>query len=265
MSKSLMDVMLTRRSVRTYDGRCLNDNQIESIKKYINDESNFVSPFGSSVRIELLEHSNVDTRNVIKNAPVYVIVVIKNNRESLIDAGYIFEKFILFIESIGLSTCYLNSGFKRESVELKQSLKEGEVMVLASPIGYKAENKSLIEKGSRLFLKAGKRKEIDETFFSGFDRKIIEDKATREMLDYVRWAPSAKNKQPWRAILDDDVAHFYINGEEAREKRGDFNIHILDIGIALFHYSLVFDKSEFYKDDSIRCYDDMEYIVSVKR
>ncbi len=265
MDDTLIEFMLTRRSVRTYDTKILNDNQIESIKKYINDESNFVSPFGSSVRIELLEHSNVDTRNVIKNAPVYVIQIIKNSFESLVDAGYIFEKFILFIESIGLSTCYLNSGFKRESVELKQPLQAGEVMVIASPIGYKSSSKSLVEKGSRIFLKAGKRKEIDEIFFSGFDRKIIEDKAIREKLEYVRWAPSAKNKQPWRIILDNGVAHFYINGEEAREKRGDYNIHILDVGIALFHYSLVFDKFEFYKDDSVRCYDDMEYVVSVRR
>ncbi len=264
MDKYLMEYMLKRKSIRTYSEKRVSESQLNEIKAFINDKSNYRSPFGSSVRIELFDNATIDTRNVIKNASVFVVVIIKNNFESLVDAGYIFEKFILFIETLGLSTCYLNSGFKRESVSLKEELKEDEIMVLASPIGWKAETKSFVAKSVNLMLKSTKRKNIDDMFFSDFKKSIVLYKEIRDKLEYVRWAPSAKNSQPWRIVLDNDKAHFYINGKEYNSKRGDFNIHILDIGIAMCHYAIVFNKYSFYNDLEGQRMDDMEYVISVK-
>ncbi len=264
MNKSLIDVMLTRKSVRTYADRQLTSEQLSAIKNYLANTDNYATIFGSDIRIELLEHGNVDTRNVIKNAPVYVVVVIKNNRQALIDAGFVFERFVLFIEQLGLAACYLNSGFQRSSVQLAQPLKADEVMVLASPIGFASDKESIIEKGGRFFLRAGKRKPIDDIFYQNEINKPIENDTVRQKLEYVRWAPSAVNAQPWRIILDGQKTHFYINKKEADQKRGDYNIHILDIGIAICHYALVFDKNNFYVDEKVNTYPEMEYIITVE-
>ncbi len=264
MNKSLIDVMLTRKSVRTYANKQLSSEQLSAIKNYLANRDNYASVFGSAIRIELLEHGNVDTRNAIKNAPVYVVVVIKNDHQSLIDAGFIFERFVLFIEQLGLATCYLNSGFQRASVQLAQPLKADEVMVLASPIGFASDRKSFIEKGGRLFLRAGKRKPIDQIFYQNEINKPIENDDIRKKLEYVRWAPSAVNAQPWRIVLDNQKAHFYINKKEVDQKRGDFNIHILDIGIAICHYALVFDKNKFYVDETAKTYPEMTYMITVQ-
>ncbi len=264
MDKYLIEYMLKRKSIRTYSEKKVSESQLNDIKSFINDKKNYTCPFGSDIRMELFEDSTIDTRNVIKNASVFVVVIIKNNVESLLDAGYIFEKFILFIESLGLATCYLNSGFQRESVSLKEPLKEDEIMVLASPIGYPAERKSIVEKGVSALLKSTKRKSIDELFFSDFKKSTVKEQEVRDKLNYVRWAPSAKNSQPWRIVLDQDKAHFCINNKEYHSKRGDFNIHILDIGIALCHYAIVFNKYCFYHDSKVEKMDDMEYIVSVR-
>ncbi len=264
MNEKLQKAIPSRRSVRSYNGEMPSEEQIEKIKAYITEPSNYACPFGSPLRMELLEHGNVGTWNVIKKPPMYVIVIIKNTIEDLIDAGYIFERFILFVESLGLNTCYLNSGFQRETVELAEPLKDDEIMILASPIGYAAEKKSLVEKGSRWFLKAGKRKPLDEMFFDKASGTPVKDPAAREKLEYVRWAPSAVNAQPWRVILDGEKARFYITKKAAAAQRGSYNIHILDIGIALCHYTLAFGCSRFIRETNLPCSADMKYILTVE-
>ncbi len=263
MREKLMKAMLQRKSIRVYLEKQLSKGQISDIKSYISTADNYTCPFGSDVRIDLLEHGNVDTKGVIKNAPVYVVVVIKNNVQALIDAGFVFENFVLFIETLDLSTCYLNSGFKRESVVLNKPLESDEIMIVASPIGFASEKKSLLDRGSKLFLKSGNRKDIDEMFYSDFDKAPVVDNAIREKLEYVRWAPSAINSQPWRIVFEDEKAHFYINEKQYNSKRADYNIHILDIGIALSHYSIIFDRYNFYVDESVKECGGMKYLLSV--
>ncbi len=263
MSKSLTEVMLTRKSVRTYENKKIESSLINEIKKYLDNEENFESPFGNKVRIDLLEHGNVNTRNVIKNPQAFVVVAVKNNKESLIDAGYVFERFILFVESIGLKTCYLNSGFERASVKLVNPLKNDEIMVLASPIGFAASKKTLIEKGIKYAVKSTKRKEIDEIFYKNYDREPVEDLDVRKKLEYVRWAPSSVNAQPWRIVFEGDRAHFYMKNIIRKKKSNLYNVHILDVGIALFHYAEVFNKRQFVIDESVKTYDDMEYMLTV--
>ncbi len=263
MNEKLKNAIPSRRSVRSYNGEMPPKEQIEKIKAYIAEPSNYACPFGSPLRMELLEHGNVGTRKVIKKPPMYVIMIIKNTREALIDAGYVFERFILFAESLGLNTCYLNSGFQRETVELAEPLKEDEIMILASPIGYAAEKKSLVEKGSRWFLKAGKRKALDEMFFHKVPGTPVKDSAAREKLEYVRWAPSAVNAQPWRIILDGEKARFYITEKAESSKGGTYNIHILDMGIAICHYVLAFEKKAFQIEENAPTPTEMSYVLTV--
>ncbi|PID55725.1 hypothetical protein CSB45_14660 [candidate division KSB3 bacterium] len=264
MNEKLKHAILARKSVRSYDGKMPSKEQTEQIKAYMADRSNYACPFGSSLRMELLEHGNVGTRNVIKKPPMYVIVIIRNTRESLIDAGYIFERFILFVESLGLNTCYLNSGFQRETVQLAEPLAEDEIMILASPIGFAAEKKSFVEKGSRWFLKAGKRKILDEMFFDHSLGSPVKTPQVREKLEYVRWAPSAVNAQPWRIIFEGEKARFYITTKAKASRRAEYNIHILDIGIALCHYVLAFGHSSFIKEENVPNPEEMNYILTVE-
>ncbi len=170
---------------------------------------------------------------------------------------------MLFLETLGLGTCYLNSGFKRETVKLQTPLKDGEVMILSSPIGFEGGKKSLKAKGCDKFLKRNIRRNEDETFFAGFDRSPIQDKETRDKLKYLTWAPSGLNVQPWRVIFDNDKAHFYIDKKQAAKLRMGFEIHYLDIGIVVAHYAAAFGKNSFVTENEIKDYDDMEYVITV--
>ncbi len=264
MKNLLMKAMLSRKSVRNYLDKPIPVDKINAIKDYMADENNYIAPNGNKVRFELLEHGNVDTKNLITHAQAYVIVIIKNNLKALFDAGYVFEKFILFLESLGLGTCYLNSGFQRDSVVLSKPLENDEVMILASPIGFEGGKKSLKAKGCDVFLKRTQRKDIDEMFFKGKEKAPISDSNTREKLNYLIWAPSGLNRQPWRIIFEGEKAHFYIDKKLAEKKRVGFYIHYLDIGIIACHYAIVFDKYTFTTEQPPTSYDDMDYIITIE-
>ncbi len=264
MNDILMKAMLSRKSVRNYLDKPIPMDKIKAIKEYLADSSNYTSPYNSDIRFELLEHGNVDTKNLITNAPAYVIVISKNNHKALFDVGYVFEKFILFLESLGLGTCYLNSGFQRNSVVLSKPLEDDEVMILASPIGFEGGSKSLKAKGCDIFLKRNQRKDINEMFFKNKEKEFITDSEVREKLKYLVWAPSGLNKQPWRIIFEGEKAHFYIDKKIAAKKRMDFDIHIIDIGIVACHYAIVFNKNTFTTATNPIEYDDMDYIITIE-
>ncbi len=264
MNNVLMEAMLSRKSVRNYLNKPIPVDKMNAIKEYLADESNYTAPYNSSIRFELLEHGNVDTKNLITNAPAYVIVIIENNHKALFDVGYVFEKFVLFLESLGLGTCYLSSGFQRNSVVLAKHLEDDEVMILASPIGFEGGKKSLKAKGCDIYLKRNRRKDIDEMFFADKERTLITDAGIREKLKYLVWAPSGLNTQPWRIIFEDEKAHFYIDKKIAKEKRMGLDIHILDIGIVACHYAIAFSKNHFTTETKPVEYDDMDYIITIE-
>ncbi len=263
MNEKLITAMLTRKSVRNYNGQQIPEDKIKVIKEFIADESNYVSPYGSKVRFELIEDGNVETKKLITGAPAFVVAIIENNNKAILDSGYVCEKLILFLESLGLGTCYLNSGFKRESVQLKQPLKDNEVMIISSPIGYEGGKKSIKAKGCDIYLKRDKRKSIDEMFFKDKEKNPITDEVIRKKLEYLVWAPSGLNSQPWRIVFDNDKAHFYIDKKIAVKKRVGFDIHYFDMGIILQHYALAFGKNEFTIEENMPVYDDMVYIMTV--
>ncbi len=62
MNEQLLAAMLTRKSVRNYDGRRVPEDKIKAIKDFISDESNYTAPYGSKVRFELIEDGNVEIK-----------------------------------------------------------------------------------------------------------------------------------------------------------------------------------------------------------
>ncbi len=264
MDTVLMNAMLNRKSVRNYQDKPIPEDKMKAIREYLADEKNYTSPYGSKIRFELFEEGNVDTKGLITNAPVYVVAVINDHRKALIDTGYVFEKFILFLQSLGLSTCYLNSGFQRDSVPLKEPLKDDEVLILASPIGFEGGEKSPKAKEYDIFLKRNERKKIDEMFFADKEKALITDSSVRDKLKYLIWAPSGVNAQPWRMVFENNKAHFYVDKELAQKKRMGFHIHVLDIGIVVCHYAIAFNKYNFSTETNPTDYDDMEYIITVE-
>lgn len=259
MRDELMKAMLLRKSVRQYTEEKPTNDEIEKIQQYIENAENLKGPFNSEVRIELVE--DVKTMPV-KKAPLFAVLITPTDNNGLIDAGFVFEKFILFIETLGLNTCQIGM-FNRDTVKLAEPIKDTQKILLCTPIGKGKEKSSLLERTIKALIGSKKRKELDEMFFSNGSKEAITDEKTREKLEYLRWAPSALNAQPWRIVFENDKTHFYIAEKEHSRIHGGLNIHTLDVGIVLAHYMIVFNKTNVVICETAPTCKGMDYLFTV--
>lgn len=272
IAKSL-EAIKTRRSVRNYSGIALTEEHKAQVFEYIKDEQNLLGPLGNTIRIAYKEiadvksNKKIGTYGFIKNAPAFLICSCENNRENLLDLGVVFEDLILFFQSIGIHSCWLGGTFDRKKLQGEYKLPEDAFIPIISPLGYGADRPHLFEKVIRKAAKSDNRKDFDLLFFMNDFKTRISDPSLREILEYVRLAPSASNKQPWRVVISDNqIAHFFI---ERTPKYGDslgYDIQMVDIGIALAHYIQVCGKKDVFEEkpafDALneRC----TYVLSVR-
>lgn len=268
------DSMKTRKSIRTYTGEKISAIDREKIINYLNNHENLVGISGSKIKIQLIEISEnisgrIGTYGVIKNAPAFLVVTCKNNRDIMLDCGYVFERILLYLEQNGLGTCWLGGTFNRKKLSKNIKLSSGEIIPIISPVGYSNKKRSLIDKMFRTFAKSDLRKNFDELFFNENFNHNIKVPDIRDNLEMVRLAPSASNKQPCRVLIDvNGDAHFFIKRAPnySGEKLG-YDIQWLDIGISIAHYEIAFGCREFIvnapKIDSVP--DSLEYVITVKK
>ena len=213
--KSVVESIKLRKSVRNYEDKPLSKETIEKIENYINSIDN---PFNKKIRIKLIENNNhnqefkLGTYGVIKGAR-YFLATSCNKEEFVLESlGFTFEKLVLYCTSLGLGTVWLGGTFNRGEFSKAMNLAENETLPIVSPVGYEGGKKSII---SRLIgNNNNKRKDFSEIFFNeNFDKELSEEDAGEylEVLEMVRLAPSALNKQPWRVLKDKNRFHFYLD------------------------------------------------------
>ena len=89
-----------------------------------------------------------------------------------------------------------------------------------------------------------------------------------DALEAVRWAPSAANRQPWRAVITESGVHFYEQKSIKDSPLGD--VQKVDMGIALCHFDLSLEEggisgSFVFEDPELAVPGNTYYIVSWKR
>ena len=147
-------------------------------------------------------------------------------------------------------------------------LREGEVLPCVSPVGYPAAKRSIREMMMRKAIRADDRLPFEQLFYDGsFERSLSCQAAGNfaDCLQMVRLAPSAGNKQPWRAVLQGQIVHFYELKSMKDFPLGD--IQKVDMGIALSHFDLAAHEKGIatryiFEDPGISAPENMHYIVS---
>ena len=176
---------------------------------------------------------------MVKGAKHY-IAGIANEKISLLDFGYAFEQIALYADSIGLGTCWLGGTFKRSTVARLLKIKKGEWIPAMMPVGYAAVRPSARARLTRLAIKADMRKPFDEIFYNGKNGMPLTEATSGDLaepLEAVRLAPSASNKQPWRLVVNTDGdVEFYLNRTMNYGERMGYDIQMVDIGIAMWHF-----------------------------
>lgn len=236
-NKPINEIIKKRHSVRSYENTGIPKGVKEKLEAYLDEINNSVGPFGGKVKIKLVEKDDTNkaiklgTYGVIKGANYYLAVAYKKSNYDLEDLGFLFEKVILYCTSLGLGTVWLGGTFNKGNFEKAMELKEDELLPIVSPVGIEGEKKSILARmfGSNTF----KRKDFAQVFFNeNFDTSLTHEEAKEysEVLEMVRLAPSAMNKQPWRILKDGNVYHIYSEGKSEMSR--------IDIGICICHFYL---------------------------
>lgn len=272
---TIIETIKKRRSVRTY----LEDpveQEMESILKIIKSPKK--GPFGNNIRLKLLNFSelerneikNMGTYGMIKGAKHFILSAISESDRVYEDCGYSFEKVVLELTDLDLGTCWMGGTFKRASFADKMDLLANEILPIISPVGYPAKKMSLKERMIRKAIGANKRKPWDKIFFSGnFAVNLSQEDAGEyaPVLESVRLAPSASNKQPWRIVKENNTFHFFLKRTKGYQRvLGSIDLQKADMGIAMSHFELSCKElnlaGSWKMQEPDFGFQDMEYIVS---
>lgn len=252
MSSSVIEVIEKRKSVRTYETTPLDEVVHTSIMDYLNNEEKLAGPLGGRADIEWIwakgegndKGIKLGAYGIIKNPQAYLVGRIKNDKQSLLEFGYIFQKLILYATGLGLGTCWIGGTFNRNSFAREIKLGDDELIPCITPVGYAREKHSVVESTMRFVVKADQRKPWSELFYdSEFKVELTREEAGNLAvpLEMVRLGPSASNKQPWRVVLSPDRkhAHFYLvmTPNYSGNKVG-FEMQRIDVGIAACDFEL---------------------------
>lgn len=262
------ELIRQRRSVRTYEGKAVDESTKEQLLSFAKGIQN---PFNIPVEFKFLDAKKDGlTCPVVSGTELYVGGKIKNVPFASVAFGYSFEEFVLYAQSLGLGTVWLGGTMNRAAFEKAMKLKEDEMMPCATPVGYTAKKMSMRENMMRKAIKSDERLSFEELFFDGsLDVSLSKETAGKfaEPLEMVRLAPSAVNKQPWRVVIADNTAHFYLKRSKGFGHEGKLDMQMIDMGIALCHFSFTAKENglsiELVQDDpKLASNYDVEYIAS---
>lgn len=227
----IIQAIKERRSVRSYNGEPLTAEAKEELMTFASEVQ---SPFGGNVTIRLREFAlkegyKPNTYGMIKGATDFFLLGFADDRESLLTAGFSFEKVVLKAWTMGLGTCWIAATFKGSQFDDGQTWPHGEQLRIVCPVGV-AVKQSFMEKVTRFTIGSKNRKSFGTLFFSeNFDTPLSEDSQYGKALEMMRLAPSSTNSQPWRALVQGDTVHFYYIPKS--------KISVLDCGIGLCHFN----------------------------
>ncbi len=252
-SKPITDVIKQRISCRTYQETPIEQHDQQRLRDFL--ASNINGPFGTRARFALIAATQEDrlslkglgTYGFIRGATGFIVGAVEPGPKGLEDYGYLMERAVLFATEMGLGTCWLGGTFTKSRFAEKISLAADESVPAVTAIGY-AASRGLPENIIRRAAAADGRLPWEELFFDDKFGNPITPQGSGDysvLLDMVRRAPSASNKQPWRIVRHANAWHFWLQ-RSAGYGKGSMLYKLLrlvdlqrvDMGIAMCHFEL---------------------------
>lgn len=247
----IQDVIRNRSSVRTYQDQALRPEDLKEIQRLLSGLK--TGPMDQSVRFKLIAAKSGDpetlkglgTYGMIRHPAGFVIGAAEASRNGLLDFGFLMESIVLMLTDRGIGTCWLGGTLTKSRFAECIGVRKDEQVPAVISIGYPPDHRTARERLIRFAAGSKKRKSWDALFFhADFHTRLSPERAGMwsRVLEMVRLAPSASNRQPWRIVRDADNQqfHFYVNRSRAYEpeKLGMSDLQMVDMGIAMSHFML---------------------------
>jgi nitroreductase len=169
------DVVKTRTSIRTFQDKPVEDDKLIYVldaARRAPSEANkqcwrYIIIKDPDTKKQIAKHSIY--ARWIHTAPVVIVACADtsdagtyNNQDYyLVDVAISLEHLVLAATDVGLGTCWV-AGFNEEKIKELLTIPKRIRVVALTPLGYPADNKRLAETIAKSFLKADRRKSLDE-------------------------------------------------------------------------------------------------------
>ena len=208
----LKDIIYQRKSVRKYKPIAVDRQTIEQILNFCSN----IKPLFSNIKVKTEITLKENVRCILPWKTEQVLTIFSEEKEGYLEnVGFMFQQLDLYLQSIGLGSCWLGMGSLKD-----KHVPDGYVFVIMIAFG------NADEPIKRNNVSEFKRKDLEE----------ISDTADKR-LECARLAPSAINSQPWYFVHDGDVIHAYQK-ESLFKRMILFKKNQIDMGIALAHIYL---------------------------
>ncbi|NHJ48881.1 MAG: nitroreductase [Asgard group archaeon] len=247
--KSIIATISKRVSRRAYDSKEIESSKLKKIRKIL--KNGFKGPFGGKSRFTLIDCVSTDTSEkqrlgtygFIRGARYYILGILDNDEQNIVDFGYSFEKIILKMTELELGTVWLGATFRYNQFKKCTKIKTSEYIAAVTPVGYSLEKPKVYEKIISWGIGARKRKPWSKLFFlENLTDSLSENEASKyaTVLEMVRLAPSARNEEPWRIVKEKDsnIYHIYLKLNRRFSDDSLPSMKQMDIGIAMSHFEL---------------------------
>lgn len=227
---TLKEQIYIRKSCRKYLDEEIDMNQIHDFMKT-------VKPLNSQINYSYEILTLDEVKNHARFSAPYYLALFTDNRENYVDMGFIFQQLCLYLQSIGIGTCW---------VGLVSPKKKNSDFVISIAFG---KSDDMTRERSKF-----KRKTLSK--ISDFED---------ERLVPAQLAPSAINSQPWYFKHTSDGFDVYRAKHNIIKRRFIKKWNLIDVGIALSHLYVTNEDSFEYEIktdfEDIRGY---IYVASIK-
>ena len=223
----LYNMIYKRKSIRKFDSSLsVSDEELELIKSQFEKVIPLIPEI--KIKFEIVKKSETTAKY-----GEYALLFYSENKDNyLLNAGYVLEQMDLFMASINIGACWYGMA------KPKSDFGSGLDYVIMLVFGKSKET------DFRTDFSNCKRKSEAELFSGDFDKEI---------LNLVRYAPSACNSQPWRASFDDNKIKIYRN-TKVKSFIPFVNLpyyNSLDMGIFLCYLEIILNKHEYKLERTI--------------
>ena len=208
MNNELRETIYSRCSCRSYSSMPVDENTLNAVMAFK------PRPLYPEIDYELRLVSRSEVKCILPWIPQQLLVLYSKKQKGWLEnAGFVLQQLDLYIQSLGLGSCWLGMGRMD-----KKSAPAVDGMEFVIMLGFGLPAKSVARSGSEQF----KRKSLIE----------ISDRED-PLLEPARLAPSSINSQPWYFVHSDSAVHLFC-----RKIGVSGYMNQIDVGIALAHLSI---------------------------
>ena len=255
------NLIMNSKSVRSFKDEAIDEKVFNEIKDFVLSSKVLVP--GIEIGIKFFEKEEIFNKinglagyeGFLVDAPYYMVMVSEDKPHYTANAGYIGEKARLKATDLGVDSCWItfNDGDKiLENIGADL----GKKLVALIAFGHAKEAKKKMinptksgenyskSEMAKAFDAPSERKAIEEIVYmdkwgQAVDLDALEERALLDAFSYVRLAPSALNRQPWRFIVDGGKVVLVVDEAEL----GSGYEGRIDSGIAMLYFGAVIDAT----------------------